>query len=85
VLRLLVEALARTRRLADRRSLTHRELEQAARLESPDDVRAFHALLRTAEASVYGNRKPSDVQLASVVRDGLGLVERVATAPAVRP
>jgi len=81
LLRLLIERCVATGRLEERGSLTHRELERAARFEDQRDGSSFRHVLGIAESVRYAPRPPGADALDAAVRDGEALLGRLAASP----
>jgi hypothetical protein len=77
---MLVEKCVASGRLKERSSLTHRELERAARFEAAADRDSFRGVLAAAEAVRYASRAPDAERLTRAVQDGEALLSRLAGA-----
>ncbi|MGH8262610.1 MAG: DUF4129 domain-containing protein [Steroidobacteraceae bacterium] len=74
---LLIERCVATGRLRERSSLTHRELQRAARFEAPADRDAFSAVIHSAEAVRFAGQAPDEQALERAVREGQALLARL--------
>lgn len=80
LVQMLVEKCVASGRLKERSSLTHRELERAARFEAAADRDSFRGVLAAAEAVRYASRAPDAERLTRAVQDGEALLSRLAGA-----
>lgn len=77
LLRVIVAALVRAGRLRSERSLTYRELSREASFTDHAQRESFERIARAAEGSVYGGRRFSEADVASLVQEGQQLHERL--------
>ena len=77
LLRQLVARLARTGRLSDERSLTHRELIVRSRFDSAAQRSVFGRVAGTAEQLTYGAAASSPEQLRPVMEEGRSLLAQL--------
>jgi hypothetical protein len=83
LLRLLVQALRRSGRLAAERTLTHRELIERARFDADDQRRRFAGISLWAERQLYGRTAPAAqdaVESERVMREGRELYTQLQSA-----
>jgi hypothetical protein len=78
VLRALVRRLLQTGRLANERSLTHRELIARAAFDSEGQKSVFARIARAAEIVLYGSEPAAPETLATLTRQGRELLQQLS-------